>query len=422
MNDFKIIVLAILLFIVPYLLLIIFIAVPELTYIIIILFILFCLLGRSIFRLISMVVSNMNSNIKYNIDRKQKINKINKEKRKKRQWIDDIRNEKVLKIGKITIKCEKENLIVNGNSIPVNRIKNLEFTSKMVGVWQKKIDTFIPRNVNVRAPVYIQDYGYMYSDWNSSNFGEVIDRRRITIEEYNRIINENIEYYKEHGDTWKSTYRYDYDLEKEYYFVVILHNGQQNSYFIDYGIEYSYRLGEQAETYKMVINKLKEYIRESKEDRHLIDNLRSENIVSIGAVKIQYKNSSLIVNGNNIPINKIENFDYKYKILRVWRNTLDINEYIYSSDTDGFVKNPNYGKSVYRESISVEQYYDIVNNKNEEFEKYSYDLDKEYYISITLYSGRQKNYLINTKAISNEEVEELKMKVEKIKDIVNGLN
>ena len=72
-------------------------------------------------------------------------------------------------------------------------------------------------------------YGWIYMNYSNPDLGKVINRRRITEEEYKQCINDRIKEYREYGETKESFYRYEYDFLKNYYISVILFNVINNN-------------------------------------------------------------------------------------------------------------------------------------------------------------------------------------------------
>ena len=126
----------------------------------------------------------------------------------------------------------------------------------------------------------------------------------------------------------------------------------------------------------------------------------------------------LIINKNNIFFKEIKKIEFTEKVSSVWKNSLDGNAFS-DGETSGLIENPNWGKTIQRERISLEQYENEAEFANEDDSiVYSYDFEKGYYILITLYQGLQENFLIGNSISNYEENEKLK---ENLKELINDL-
>lgn len=135
-----------------------------------------------------------------------------------------------------------------------------------------------------------------------------------------------------------------------------------------------------------------------------INDLKNGKQVTIGICTIKCINSVIIINEEVHSINEIQKLDFTNRLLKVWKNKIDTTDYV-MHDTSEYrvddcspsrVLNPNWGKKTAVTRMTVEEYYDELkyNNSPNSYNFYTYDFDKAYYISVTLYNGIQKDYLI----------------------------
>ena len=380
------------------------------------------MLSNKISRTLSIAKGNT---IRNNQLEKQNILK-KEEKQKAEKWINDLRNGKQVTLGESVIQCENNTFIINGRTYLVNEIRELEFTYEILGVLEKTIDSYISDRP---LPVthYVDGYGYQYSDWQD-NFGKITNTERMTLEEYHKKL-KSMFYFHEYGDEhfFKN---HQYEFEMEYYLSVILNNGIKENYLIGSGYSKSEKYGEETEKLREMIKQVKNYISKSEEEKQnllqLVNNLKNGNLARIGKATIQLKNNTLIINENSVLVKKIQKLEFTEKVLSVWKNTLDTNQY---KADDYFVENPNFGKTIQREKITLEQYNferkltlataeeALKSNKvSTDILKCNYEFENGYYLSITLNDGEQKNYLIGNSINHYEENEKLK---ENLKEMIN---
>lgn len=165
----------------------------------------------------------------------------------------------------------------------------------------------------------------------------------------------------------------------------------------------------------------KQNILNEKEEKRIkdkwINDLKNGKRVNIGDTTIKCKNQTLIINKRSFNIKEIQKLKLTYKILGVWKTTIEI------SDRPVPITIPIKSKQKY---ITLEQYYaeqtnlyrDYRNGKTTYYDLYDYKFDKEYYISILLYNGCNEYFSIafcpecDTKILNLPEEEGLILELE----------
>ena len=410
-NDIKIIIQFILTITLPWLVLLLIIANPQLTYFIIISAILLCVFSKIIFNIISKVISNIASDIKYNQYCKQKETKMGEEKYIEEKWLIDLITGNEINIGETKIQCKNDALILNERSFFIKEIQKIEFTSKIVEAFRTTM-----------KPDFYHDENYSeFEGWTPSTTIEnyMPETKKITVDEYEKKM-ESIKFEIEFSGTAND--KDIYDLKEEYYISIILNNGVQKDFLIGKGFTKLENYSKEIRLLKEMVNQVKICTFKSEEERQnllqWINNLKNGNPVQIGKATIQAKNNMLIINKNNIFFKEIKKIEFTEKVSSVWKNSLDGNAFS-DGETSGLIENPNWGKTIQRERISLEQYENEAEFANEDDSiVYSYDFEKGYYILITLYQGLQENFLIGNSISNYEENEKLK---ENLKELINDL-
>ncbi|MGN1301570.1 MAG: hypothetical protein ACI4U9_03500 [Clostridia bacterium] len=151
---------------------------------------------------------------------------IAEEKRIKEKWINDLNNGKPVTMGEAVIQFKNDNFIIDGHSFLIKEIQKLDITCEILYVLEETIKTYNNSGYNnVCSPIYLEEYGTLYSSLPNEDFGKVIDTQRLTMEEYNAKLKRMFER-NEYGDEYYfKSHRIEY--EKEYH-LIITYDGTQN--------------------------------------------------------------------------------------------------------------------------------------------------------------------------------------------------
>lgn len=223
-NDIKIILFALALFIVPYIILLLIIAVPESTPIIIVSVILLCILIKALINVISKLIYDISYSIrqmKYAKQEKKAINEINQLKQK---WINDLRNGKSVLMGNVMIQCENEFFKINGERFYIKEIQGIDITCKILWVFEKKINTKITSYKGVTLDENLDGFLGRFPTYSPENtFGKVLSTQTLTEEEYHEKMKSMFNQYAYGDQSFFHNHRYEF--EKEYYISISFYNG-----------------------------------------------------------------------------------------------------------------------------------------------------------------------------------------------------
>lgn len=262
--------------------------------------------------------------------------------------------------------------------------------------------------------------------------GKTVDIGEVKIKYKNNtlIINEESFFVKEIKEI-KFNGKMDYvNNTFEYFISVILNNEQQKDYLIGKNFEQ----GKWNERLRLeeLFNELRDYIFKSEEEKQELlqedqqkNNLLDRKQATIGNATIQCTKYFLIINGERIFNRNIQELKISNKKTgSVWKNTLDNNLKIYDDNSSSFIDNPDCGKTISREKITLDQYYKEQDKnywENPYPIKYSYDIDMEYYISVVFHNRQQKDYFICSSSSINydySKLEEFRKKIEELKTVL----
>ena len=222
-NDLKFIIKSILFFLLLWLILLVIIANPQLTFVIIISVILF---GSALKRIISNIKLIIIDYIRHNRKSKRRETIINEEKRIKEKWINDLQNGKQVTLGEAIIQCKNDAFLIDDESFPIKEIQKLDITCEICYVLEHTIIPYYNSGSNnVISPIYFEEYGTIYTKMPNSNFGKITNTEKLTMDEYHEKIKKMFKY-NEYGDQdYFKSHRCEY--EKEYYLVITLYDDTQ---------------------------------------------------------------------------------------------------------------------------------------------------------------------------------------------------
>lgn len=219
-NDIKMILCALAFFIVPYIIVLLIMAAPELTPIIIVSVILLGILIKALVNVISKLINNIDYSIrqaKYTGEEKDIVNKM------KQKWVNDLRNGKPVLMGNVMIQCKNNFFSINGKHFYIKEIQGIDITCKILYVLEEIINMHIKPYIG-----FVHDENSVEPDGSASrsssydDSGKVISTRTLSEEEYHNIIKNR---YNQNQYT-NSEKSYIYKFEKEYYIKINFYNGK----------------------------------------------------------------------------------------------------------------------------------------------------------------------------------------------------
>ena len=169
-----------------------------------------------LFKLLSSFFDNIFKGMAYSIEKKEKNTLSNQE------LINNLKEEKKINIGEVTIQCKNQTIIINGKKFNVKDIQKVELKYEILNVWKSVLNTYMPIHTSEacypNAQIEISDY-------------------RMTLEQYHKDIALQQEVIKDYNDGKTSSYypngrQYQYKFDKNYYLSIQFKDGNHKLFKI----------------------------------------------------------------------------------------------------------------------------------------------------------------------------------------------